>query len=745
MDNGTHGDARATSFLAPETLSMPRQHIALTDTSVRVLNGRGAASPRDWTVCGIKGLLFPPALLRHYRFGLAFREHATGTLILDNQDEYQDPLYLNQKLSEPSILLSQSGHWQPNLYTRRGTFHKYLGGRLISFGITTRLSVSAEADEVFLEIDLRNRTAAQLSFTVVPDQRAATACRPDTVSVPLELILQPPQPQGVDREPCFDFRDGDWDISARSDLGVDGRSGWQLDMAANGQTTARFTLSISPKADAGSITAQSSTITARVETSQSAARQRLAWAAQRMPRVETASAALDEFYARSILTVLMCRLDRSDYIVRPFYDLGRLDGSSVLWDLSFTSSAIALLEPDALRGMVRAHLKSGIFNATYMKWNGNGFAWYAQSPFALLRIVNDYLAQTGDVAWLDELVGTASLYEHLCQIGVELNRRYARPDGLLDFGGGTGIMLEIRTAGYEHVVAATNGLASDYFQQLSAWGESRRDPRAAQFTLWSRQIATQLQQTLWDTTATWFANLYPDQSRHLVMSYHLFDLLDSPSIRDDQRKELVAHLKSGEFTGAFGLYSIARSDDTHYDREDCDWSGGGQYVGMSTRIAESLFRIGERALAWDILNRCTRWTERFPYWPQTIYADELALQAHQADWPLQLSGGGGIQAVVAGVFGVRPRIDGTLEFQPSCEPDLGDARLGGYRFRGSMFDVTMSAEGFAVFKDGHPVAQGRPGDSCHITTTNQYDRQLRRACVRRRSRQGHRRVHGPAV
>ncbi|MBA7693105.1 hypothetical protein ES703_101681 [subsurface metagenome] len=345
-----------------------------------------------------------------------------------------------------------------------------------------------------------------------------------------------------------------------------------------------------------------------------------------------------------------------------------------------------------------------------MKWDGTGGHWLAQSPFALLRIVRNYLAQTGDVAWLDERIGKASLYEHLCEVGQELHRRYARRDGLLDFGGGTGVMLEIRTSGYEHVVAASNGMASDYFTQLAAWGRARRDPRAAEFDLWGRQIAAALQKQLWDEDAGWFVNLYPDGSRHRVMSYHLFDLLESPSLQPEQRQRLVSHLKGGDFTGPFGLNSIARSDRTHFDREDCDFGGGGQYVGMTLRIVESLFRLGERRAAWDLMKRCTRWTERFPYWPQTIYADELALQPHQVDWPLQLSGGGGVQAVVFGVFGLHPRCDGTLEVQPSCEGDLGDARLSGYRFRGHVYDVAMSARGFVVIEDGRELAHGRPGE-----------------------------------
>ena len=698
----------ADQFLTPGSLAMARPRITLADSCLRLFNKRGSVSPRDWTVCGIKHLRFPPNTIPDYRFGLAFREHTTGTLILDNQDEYEDPLYLNQKEKDPNILLSQDAVWQPNLYTRRGTFHRYLNGRLISFGVESRLSVAADADEAFLEIDVSNRGAAPLTLTVIPDQRVAQNNRPDYIRQPLGGTLKPNQPPGAERTASFTFQTQEWQVAAASDLPIDGDAGWRLDVPANGHRAFRIGLAVNV-VTAAEPPRQVTDLESRVARGQAATREYLGWAAGRLPHVQTASKALDEFYARSALTMLMCRLERPNYVATPFYDFGQLRGASVLWDLSFASSTIALLEPEALKGMVRAHLQSGIFKATYTNWKGDGSGWYAQSPFALLRIVNDYLARTGNTAWLDERTGSSSLYEQLCEIGQEVHKRYAQSDGLLDFGQSTSDMLEIRTSGYYHIVAATNGMASDFFHQLAGWGQARHDARAAEFERWSQQIAGGLQKQLWDDAAGWFINLFPDGSRHLVMSYHLFDLLESPSIRQDQRQRMVAHLKAGEFTGPFGLHSIAPSDRTHYDREDVDFGGGGQYIGMSTRIIESLYRLGERAEAWDLLKRCTRWTERFPYWPQTIYADELALQSHQVNWPVQLSGGGGVQAVVAGVFGIHPKPDGTLEFQPSCELDLGDAKLSGYRFRDNSYDVAMSSRGFTVWRDRKVVARGRPG------------------------------------
>jgi hypothetical protein len=53
----------------------------------------------------------------------------------------------------------------------------------------------------------------------------------------------------------------------------------------------------------------------------------------------------------------------------------------------------------------------------------------------------------------------------------------------------------------------------------------------------------------------------------------------------------------------FGLWSISRSDIKHWSREDCDWGGGGQYVGQTGRLTELLFTVQRPDLGWQVLRR----------------------------------------------------------------------------------------------------------------------------------------------
>ena len=79
----------------------------------------------------------------------------------------------------------------------------------------------------------------------------------------------------------------------------------------------------------------------------------------------------------------------------------------------------------------------------------------------------------------------------------------------------------------------------------------------------------------------------------------------------------------------------------------------------------------------------------------------------QRNWFLQVSGGAGAQAVVNGIFGVRPHDNQTISFVPQYNQTMmaPNARLINYRYRGSAYSVEYNAPlTFSVLRDGKPVA-----------------------------------------
>lgn len=137
------------------------------------------------------------------------------------------------------------------------------------------------------------------------------------------------------------------------------------------------------------------------------------------------------------------------------------------------------------------------------------------------------------------------------------------------------------------------------------------------------------------------------------------------------------------------------------------------YVGTPGRVASALYALARDAgtLGDDatraffeskgdqIIARIARWSEAFPYFPQTIYGDTLMLQPHERSWFLQLSAGAAHQAIVDGIFGVTPIFNLTaaraeLLVAPSCynASILGSegANLTGYTWSGRRWDVVLT-------------------------------------------------------
>jgi len=708
----------AADFLTSESLAMLRRQIALNGTDLRLFNARSSVTFRERTVTGIGELFIAPRAASRVpiSFNLSFREESLGALIEDNQDEWGEgtlnvwqhwnpankELGIYKGWGDALILPSQRATWAPDAYTRRGTFHHYLGKDLISFGVISRTLPAADVDGAYEELTITNRTDRPLSLTLIPDQ-----------------------PRGdKKRSACFTRREGEFALQVLCDLGPSQGDGWRLEIPSQGQRIIHVALLVADADAAEPAGHYSSDLAARFASSRQTTLDLLHRAATQLPQIETGNPRLNEFYQRSILSLLQCRRERADSPIRPFYDIGFGDGNSVTWDVSFSTGLLTMFAPDEAKHMLSAFLSAGgVFNSTWLSAKGGGGGFYMQSPFALLDIAQRHMRQTGNRALLDEKAGTKTVFEHFRDGAQTLLDSYVK-DGLIDAGEGTGKLLEIRTSGYEHTVAAINGMAVDYLDQVATWCRERGDIKSKAFQAAARRLHDEIERRLWDEGSGWYINLYPDGRRHRVMSYHVFDLLRQPSVPAEHRRRLAEHIVSGEFLGPYGMYSIALSDEEHWDMQDCDWGGGGQYVGQPLRIAESLYRMEDPKRGWDVLSRCLLWVDRFPYFPQTIYTEELAIQDHERGWSLQISAGAGAEAVIYGVFGLMPQDDGNLAVNPHYEKSLGTATLRAYRFREHSYDLCMDAKSFKIFRDGVQLSKECHGHCITITENGKIRRNL---------------------
>jgi len=301
------------------------------------------------------------------------------------------------------------------------------------------------------------------------------------------------------------------------------------------------------------------------------------------------------------------------------------------------------------------------------------------------------------------------------EINVELDNSdfTSNTSGMLDIGPDTEALVEIRTDGFDYVVPVLNGLAVDYYQWLAFWCMKFNDADSSRFTDQAVNLEKRFHENLWNSENRWFDNIYPDGGRKPVYSNLLFDLIGTDVLSGEERYGLVSHLNDNEFLGPYGLYSMSRQDRPHWDRVDADWGGGGAYTGIPMQLVRNLYQSGMGQLAWTILSRFTQYVDHFPYISQNFRADEFFQD--ESSQPMAICAGAGVEAIIFGLFGLSPQIDGCLDVRPYYAHELGNASLIDYQFRGHRYDITMNRYGFELSRDGKLLGSYPHGESVRIS------------------------------
>lgn len=693
--------------LTPKMLSMPRSRMYLEDDQLLLFNGIGLVSPCQLSITGFTNIKFPPVELPKYNFHFDFFDNLSGQLIFDDT-KYLEDLWLEKSIGEAEpnganfrpgnlkMIVPQEDVWQPNQSYRKGIFHQKFGQNWLSLGIESWTSVSGKADEVLMKIRVVNRASEVLDITLIPTQE---------ISRTISAMKGIP----VVKEGVFELSSGQTNICVAADISRSDAKGFGIKLPAHGTGEYYFAIQVLDTSKKILVPARYQTdIKERFMSAYQRTCDRLQFTADHLPSIKTENKQINELYKRCLLTVSECKWERDNFILKPFWASGGWI-ISMIWDQCFAEEVLAMIDPKGLKESIKLTLRECEMKRSYIFWSGAGKGdgiLYIQDPFAIQTMIDAYITYTGDKSIMDEKTGDATVYEWMKRWIYELHDKYSRPDGLVDVVDPEHL-IEIRTAGYDRVVPVVCGLTASFYQRMSEWAFERGDNDAAKFKLWSEQIRESFTKKLWNDQLGWFDNLYPDGGKGTTMTFHLFDLLETDIISSYQKSRMMEHLVDGEFLAPYGLYSISKTDTLHFDQIDADFGGGGQYMGMTLRIANNLFENGEQEKGLMILERFSKYTDHFPYltgnpWSDKMYQNRVSLCLH-------IAAGAGIEAINSGIFGVRPHENGSIEINPFYHIDLGNSELTGFGFRGNTYDVILKSDYYSVKKNGKVIAKNKYG------------------------------------
>ncbi|WP_147678093.1 glucosidase family protein [Algibacter pacificus] len=694
----------------PEYYAMDREDMTFDDEQVLLVNYRGFVSPRQYSVTQFTNVWFLPIGAPRYEFNLNFFDKGTERLIEDDvptkwkswidDGKSVDPLGSNFRPNSPSIMVTQDEKWQPNSYHRTATFHKEYNKKWVSFSAESWTNVSFEDDEVFIKLILTNRNSKDLNMTITPNQVAD------------QMVCHFKQgntvPNTID---AFTYGSDMARARVSSSIKETSDKGFEISIAPGKTETYYFAVKFYEPQN-GAPEVYQSDIKERMQSADKKTRDMLAWAYNKLPKLTSTNKQLQEYYYRCILSVMMSRYENPNYITDVFWAVGTWP-YTISWDNSYASDLLAMLDPESLKGAILTDFEQVQLKRTYVGWNGAHWdILYIQEPFALQIMIEAYIRHTGDYAILNEKAAGKTVWEWMQAWVNELQTNYTNKLGLIDVGYNTEKIIEIRTDGYNHAVPITNTLTIDLLYTMADWAKTQKNNKLQQrYTKNADKLKGLVDTYLWNEELGWFDNYYPDGTKGTIWTYHLFDLLGTDYLPDNQAYKLVSHLQEGEFLGKYGVYSIARRDSVHWDLIDSDWGGGGQYAGMPGRISRNLYQKGFAGKGWDVLKRNIRYIDHFPYLPQNPRID--APEQDRSSMPVQIAAGAGMEAIVFGTFGVNIEPN-KLTIKPFNHEDIGEATLKNIVWNGRTFGIKLTQKTFSVYENNSLLETKFYGESVII-------------------------------
>lgn len=427
-----------------------------------------------------------------------------------------------------------------------------------------------------------------------------------------------------------------------------------------------------------------------------------------LPVLETSNAALRRLYYMGALGVLYFRRDSAHSMIGRTYDtlMPRYWASvTFIWDYFLSSRVHALLDP----GVMRTHLEHWIatdththFGTEWLTGSPVGY-WYSINDLAMTRMVSEYVAYSGDEAWLDATIDAdasgRTVLGHLDRFSTAY-RGLTLAHGLADYGGIDNLLECVSS--YIHAVASLNAGNVWCLRQAAGIHEHRGDAETATLLRKEADELAAAVMGLYIDGAGHFAARYPDGSD--VPVKHCMDFFQvvfgmGRDLSDQQRTEMadffVRELQTPKWMQAL---SPQDPDAVFSVRPDHQWNGA--YPAWPSESAAALIRIGRDDIVAEWLPGLADSTNQGPLGQAHFAETSVDVDGRGArkappeepwitDWTCS-SSGSWVGMVIDAVFGVQVGPDGAVTATPALSAIDPTARLSGLQVRGVSYDVDAS-------------------------------------------------------
>ena len=431
----------------------------------------------------------------------------------------------------------------------------------------------------------------------------------------------------------------------------------------------------------------------------------------RLPRFYASDKRLEDYYYRSLVTLLTNKWDVREFALQPYYGSGAVIGGSVtlhLWEFGLPAQIFPLYDAGIAKAHIKQFLKVDITKRSrFEPMTGEGAgSWYQVNQDKIIELIYYYVLHTGDAGFLHEVVDGLTVYEHVLKnalFGDDLDKEVT----LVDYGDIGENHLELqRGYPYRGVMPDVNALR--YLSYIRAYELSKLAGKpVAPLPERAEALKALLKRELWSERDRWFHFRY-DGKGDIRYTNFMYTLIGTGVFDEEVERGLLSHLNGREFLGEYGIHSISKLDPA-YDQVDIDHGGGGSYVAFPPLICQRLYNAGFAEAADDLLERHLWWGERLPYWGDSKVANYMG---YREDTPLQsdFDACTGAQAFIFGLFGVKVGLDGSITVNPTVPSFSPEIRLEGLKIRGREITIEAKGDRYTVTVDGKTLTaeSGKP-------------------------------------
>jgi len=431
-----------------------------------------------------------------------------------------------------------------------------------------------------------------------------------------------------------------------------------------------------------------------------------------LPMLETASEPLRRIYWWATLGVIWFRRDWEGNVLGRSYDTlmpNYWGTTTFIWDYSLSSLSHALLDPAEMRTQIRHWISLDIHShfGTSSITGGPVGRWYSVNDYAMIRLVHDYVRLTGDVDFLSEQVGEATVGEAVQEWATAWKTLRQGTD-LADYGEIDNLLECVSS--YTHEVASLNA-ANVWSMRTAASLSSVQGDESAAAEL--RASASELLPSVVSRYLPGqgiFSAGQPDGTQLPVRHCYDFSVVGTtiaddltPGVRAEMVEFFERELQTDNWMRALSPWD---PDASYSVRPDHQWNGA--YPAWPADAGRALAALGAPGVLTDWIDGLAKSANQGPM-GQAHFVEEAvpginggARKAppqlpYIIDWACS-SSGAWIELVIEALFGVSVATDGTVT-AAGCVAGLDpSAVLRGLRVGGHSYDV--HADGRVVTTSG---------------------------------------------